>query len=105
MSNGTQPRRRRPAGIVSVVDDPQARRIAADILQRAARWFIAFHPIGQEHRPSASRAAYGDGVVIRFDPPGVLRVFDARDGELLAESAAGRPHELAPGFVAPERRL
>lgn len=104
MSAPTRTRKRRPAAGAAGCDS-QAQRIAADRLQRAARWLLAFHPIGQEHRPYADRGAFAAGLVIRFDPPGVLRVFDAIDGELLAESAPGQPDVLAAGFVATARTL
>ena len=38
-------------------------------------------------------------VWVQFEWPGVLRVFDASTGELLAESKAGAPKELSPTFV------
>jgi hypothetical protein len=36
-------------------------------------------------------------VVIRFDWPGVLRVYDAATGEVLAESETGNPGRLRGG--------
>lgn len=62
MSDSARTRKKRPSVVVAAIDDPQARRIAAARLQRAARWLLAFHPIGQEHRFSAARAAYGVSV-------------------------------------------
>ncbi|OIQ72396.1 hypothetical protein GALL_459780 [mine drainage metagenome] len=40
-------------------------------------------------------------VLVRFEWPGVLSVIDPDTGELLAESAPGRPDVLQPGFVPP----
>ena len=37
----------------------------------------------------------GLAVLVRFDWPGVLRVFDPNTGEQLAESAPGQPQTLA----------
>lgn len=42
------------------------------------------------------------GLFVRFDFPGIVRVFDAGTGKLLAESAPGQPNKLATGFCPPD---
>lgn len=84
------------------VPDTEARHLAADRLKRAARWYGARYPVGEAIELGAKGAA--GRVWFRFDYPGVLSVIDADDGALLARSVAGKPDELDPAFVPPERR-
>ena len=101
---GTQHRFASTADHVDNDEMHAARRQAAFRLRQAAQWLMAAHPHGQaiERRPLNFRDT---GALIRFDPPGVLRVFDWHDGLLLAESVVGAPGELSPEFVAPTGRL
>lgn len=75
---------------------------AADLLRRAAQWLTAVAPHGATIEWGPPHDRYGGGVIIRFDPPGVLHVFDSRDGTLRARSVVGDPGELDPAFVAPQ---
>lgn len=84
-------------------DQLAARQQAVFRLRQAAQWLMAAHPHGQVHE-RAPRDRYGYGVLVRFDPPGVLRVFDWHDGQLLAESVVGAPDQLSPDFDPPASR-
>ena len=69
-----------------------ARAAAARTLQQAAT-FAAAHS-GPALFSRAFRQPGGKKVLVRFDWPGVLRVFDPASGELLAQSRPGQPFEL-----------
>ncbi len=43
----------------------------------------------------------GNRYFIRWDWPGILRVYARGNGELLAESQPGQPGTLSPGFTPP----
>lgn len=105
--SGVTPTKPQPRAVSSATlndDESQvARKQAAFRLRRAAQWLMATHPHGRAHE-RAPLDRYGSGVLIRFDPPGVLRVFDWNDGQLLAESVAGAPDQLSPDFEAPAAR-
>ena len=44
---------------------------------------------------------YGDSMIYSFHFPGIIRVHNARTGELRAESAAGQFERLNPDFIPP----
>lgn len=107
MTSPARPPRKRPdpssavpIGGAAEAIDPGGRERAVWHLKRAARWLAAFRPVGEEHRFPGRTGAPFDGIVIRVDWPGTLKVFGA-DGTLLARSAPGRPEELANDFVPP----
>jgi hypothetical protein len=71
----------------------QARQFAAKRLQRAAQ-YMALHA-----KPSEKGAGRANAKeLIRWEWPGVLSVFCAETGALLARSAPGQPSRLANGF-------
>lgn len=43
----------------------------------------------------------GNRYFIRWDWPGILRVYARGNGQLLAESLPGQPGTLSPGFTPP----
>jgi hypothetical protein len=79
-------------------------RRAADKLLRQAAKFTAMHATSKPLLQKTMRLPSTPPVVVRMEFPGVLRVFDAASGELLAQSLPGRPAELADmpaaGFAA-----
>lgn len=74
-----------------------------DERRRASQYLRAVEPVGKLHQVEPRFRHQGAGLFVRLDFPGVLRVFDADSGELLAESEPGRPGEVAAGFVPPRR--
>ncbi len=75
----------------------EVRAKAHEAVARHLRWaatFAALHATGKPlfRRKMRLGTAF---VLICFEWPGVLRVFDPKTGELLCESQAGRPHILA----------
>ncbi|MDB5849333.1 MAG: hypothetical protein JWP29_3085 [Rhodoferax sp.] len=76
----------------------QAKRAAAKLLMGATT-FADFHikkPLFQKRMGKGANA-----VLVRFDWPGVLGVFDAATGEPLALAEPGRPGVLQAGFPDP----
>lgn len=76
----------------------QALKAAENQLKKAAT-FTALNvknPIFQRRMGKGSAS-----VLVRLEWPGVLSVVDPDTGELLAQSAPGRPDVLRPGFVPP----
>jgi hypothetical protein len=71
----------------------QARQFAAKRLQRAAQ-YMALHA-----KPSEKGAGRANAKeLIRWEWPGVLSVFDADTGALLARSEPGQPDALTKDF-------
>lgn len=76
----------------------QALKAAQTQLKRAAT-FTALNiknPLFQRRMGKGSASVF-----VRVEWPGVLSVIDPDTGELLAQSAPGRPDVLRPGFVPP----
>lgn len=76
----------------------QATKAAALRLLQAAT-FARFHiktPLFQKRMGSGANA-----VLVRFEWPGRLAVYDPATGEQLAASEHGQPDVLHPGFVPP----
>lgn len=76
----------------------QALKAAQTQLKRAAT-FTALNiknPLFQRRMGKGAAS-----VLVRMSWPGVLSVVDPDTGELLAESAPGRPDVLRPGFMPP----
>jgi hypothetical protein len=71
----------------------QARQFAAKRLQRAAQ-YMALHAKPSEKGTGRANAEE----LIRWEWPGVLSVFDADTGVLLARSEPGQPDALAKDF-------
>ena len=70
-----------------------SRAAAARLLRQAAK-FTAMHA-NKAVLEKTMRLPSTPAVLVRFDYPGVLRVFDRSSGELLAESEPGAPAQLA----------
>jgi len=71
----------------------QAQQAAAQRLKRAAT-FAALHvkkPLFSKRMGKGPAA-----VLVRFEWPGVCRVFDPATGDLICESVPGRPDVLSP---------
>lgn len=76
----------------------QATKAAAHRLRQAAT-FTALNikqPLFQKRMGKGS-----DSVLVRFEWPGVVSVYDPATGDLLAISEPGRPAVLLNGFVPP----
>ena len=73
-----------------------ALKAAAQRLARAAS-FAELHA-GKPLLQKIMKQRDGGPVMVRLDWRGVLRVFDPATGELLAESQAGKPDQLALTF-------
>lgn len=71
-----------------------ASRNAGERLLRQAARFIAMHA-NKAVLEKTMRLPSTPAVLVRFEYPGVLRVFDPASGELLAESVPGCPAQLA----------
>lgn len=77
---------------------PDYLKAAQTQLKRAAT-FTALNiknPLFQRRMGKGSASVF-----VRVEWPGVLSVIDPDTGELLAQSAPGRPDVLRPGFVPP----
>lgn len=76
----------------------QALKSSENHLKRAAT-FVALNiknPLFQRRMGKGSASVF-----VRLEWPGVLSVVDPDTGELLAQSAPGRPDVLRPGFMPP----
>lgn len=72
---------------------------AAEIQLKKAAPFAALNiknPLFQRRMGKGSASVF-----VRLEWPGVLSVVDPDTGELLAQSAPGRPDVLRPGFMPP----
>lgn len=78
-----------------------AREAAQARLERAAI-FAEMHCIPKPMWKRWFRWGRTPRIRVQFDWPGILRVFDAATGELLAESRPGAPRELSPKFIPSE---
>jgi hypothetical protein len=71
----------------------QALRFAAKRLERAAQ-YLALHV-----KPTEKGSGRGNSKeLIRWEWPGILSVYDADTGALLAQSEAGQPSKLSNAF-------
>lgn len=79
------------------IEDQAMKSAALRLLQAAT--FTRSHiktPLFQKRMGSGANA-----VLVRFEWPGRLTVYDPATGEQLAASEYGQPHVLHPGFVPP----
>jgi hypothetical protein len=83
--------------------NPAEEKQYADAAKRRLEWALG---IIQNHRGDVVftkqvRVSKGESWVISVRLPGVIRVSDALNGEVLAESAPGDLLKLAEGFKSP----